>query len=825
MRIKKIAVLGFRGFNHQRELMIHPRLTLICAPNSYGKTSISEAFEWLLYGITSKVENADSKDEYKGSLRNRHLEESSNPIVSVVFNHDGADIEYSAELLADERSKKFVDGVETEKWPLPADISQIPKPFILQHALKNLLLATPDERFQGFAHLLGLGSLERFQKNIVSLCTKPDSAIPSEVSQLRKNVNALVARLESHSSLVSISKQLKKDGKSLDDIYKTIIDECMKRVPTGTPEANVLPQMLRIRDDARSKIFDGHLKLQDFSPREKQIRSDDEDFILSCITDSLVHDYASLVSLETVQHISERAEFFGLGTQFLGKAKKCPFCGQIVTKNARKHIHDSHHEAIKANDQNASLKEVRKKLAKSFAQLRIRLNDYHELHIGKVSPLLAIESALPKLKSILAPKHQTHFDQTMIILTKISKEKEKLEKNHEQTVSVLAEVEKSLDSSIRDSRLVKSLGEAIVKYVSGAQSFSKLINASSGSISEAEKVLRYELDTLAGTEDLGVLMDLLESWSNFVKKLEIDVILEGLKDLRKTVDQKVAAKMLEAISGELTTEVMNWYGLLKTTGDPNIHFSGFDLERTTKGELKARRLQIKAASYDKDLVSAVSSLSESKLNALGLCVNIATNMKGESPFEFLIIDDPIQSWDAEHEIQFIEVIQKLVLAGKQVILLSHNQQWIKQVRSGCRSLNGWFYEINGYAEDGPHIQEVPWEGWRQRLQEVDAVLKSTSAGNIDLQRAEEEIRIVIEDLSSELYLKRIGTQKHFHKMNSAEARKILVECGVEVTLVDRIAQTFVTTDPAHHADADYSAHRERIRRYHSWAHELGAVVY
>ena len=113
------------------------------------------------------------------------------------------------------------------------------------------------------------------------------------------------------------------------------------------------------------------------------------------------------------------------------------------------------------------------------------------------------------------------------------------------------------------------------------------------------------------------------------------------------------------------------------------------------------RVQIKAASYGKDLVSAVSSLSESKLNALGLCISIAVNLKEQSPFEFLIIDDPIQSWDKDHEIQFVSVIRELVQCGKQVVLLSHNSEWIKQVRSGCADLNGLYYEITGYQESPP----------------------------------------------------------------------------------------------------------------------------
>src|SRR5882757_6578578 len=70
MKIKHLKIHGFRGFREEREFLFDDRLTLISAPNSHGKTSISEALEWLIYGATSKVERADSKDEYKGSYRN-----------------------------------------------------------------------------------------------------------------------------------------------------------------------------------------------------------------------------------------------------------------------------------------------------------------------------------------------------------------------------------------------------------------------------------------------------------------------------------------------------------------------------------------------------------------------------------------------------------------------------------------------------------------------------------------------------------------------------------------------------------------------------------
>lgn len=826
MKIKKITIQGFRGFNEERNIDFHDRLTLIYAPNSYGKTSISEAFEWLLYGMTSKVKKADYKEEYKGSYRNSHLPESLNPFVKAIFVDDnGNETEFHGDLAEDGIIQRFVNGQAVESWPLAHDISEVPRPFILQHALKYLLLVRPDERFREFAHLLGLEELDLFQRNVVSLCTKPDACIPVEVNQLLKNIFVLKARLASQPSLAIIEKAFKKGMAGLVEAYEAVASECRQRVPPETEEEFILPQLLKIREDAVAKIFKGRITLPDYSKEEKHANADDDRFFLAYIADPFVKKYTDLLALTTVQHILERAEFFDLGIKLLDKTlEKCPFCGRSIDEALTKYIHDEHANLTTEKKRSEELQKERTEIMKFLAGLKSRLDAYQTRHRDKAAQLLALKPTLDKLKTILAPKHQTHFNAIETAISELTIVKNSLETSYRNVLGGLAKIETSVTESKEDVALVKDFGEALTEYISDAHFYAQAITGNASVISDAGQILKPELDRLAGTEDISVLIDLLEQWGNVEKMFEIEGILGGLKGFRKLVDQYVANRVLGAISGELTSEVMEWYGQIKTMGDPDVHFDGFDLERTKKGGLKARRVQIKARSYGKKLVSAVSSLSESKLNALGLCVSIATNLKGKSLFDFLIIDDPIQSWDAEHEIQFIEIIRRLVERGKQVILMSHNRKWIDMVRSGCRTINGRFYEVTGYTEIGPHIEEVPWVEWIERLKEVDAIVKDQTATFVKLQQAEEEIRIVNAELTSELYFKIKKVRKKPHDLNSMKVRKILLECGVENSLVDRITQTFQTTDDAHHAPVNYTTHRQRIQRYHAWAYELANLL-
>lgn len=139
MKIKRITIQGFRGFNEKQTIDLHDQLTLLYAPNSYGKTSISEALEWLLYGITSKVEKALSTEEYKGSYRNLHLNESEPSFVNVVFlNKSGEEVTYMGELGPGDSLIKLVDGKQVMPGRLimtslkrhshPATCSKVPSP-------------------------------------------------------------------------------------------------------------------------------------------------------------------------------------------------------------------------------------------------------------------------------------------------------------------------------------------------------------------------------------------------------------------------------------------------------------------------------------------------------------------------------------------------------------------------------------------------------------------------------------------------------------------------------------------------------------------------
>jgi hypothetical protein len=333
--------------------------------------------------------------------------------------------------------------------------------------------------------------------------------------------------------------------------------------------------------------------------------------------------------------------------------------------------------------------------------------------------------------------------------------------------------------------------------------------------------LQQGIDKLAGTTEMTLLIECFEKKPTIERGLKVRDVLVGLKELKKNVDQTLGEFMEVAINTDLTKSVMNWYARIRTKGDPNVHFSGFAMDRTKSGDFKSKRVKIEAKSYGVELASAVSSLSESKLNALGLCVSIASALRSPGPWDFLILDDPIQSWDDEHETQFIGIIRALVEEeGKQIILLSHKSQWIKDVSRGCRTLNGLHYEINGYTQEGPHLVVMQWAPVEQRIREAEAIANDPSVTTVGLQQAEEEIRLAACQIASEIAKKKLGRDTSPHNMTSKDVRAILTEAGYQAKLIDSVDAAFGSADDAHHTPKLYQPNIQRIRQNLATLREL-----
>ena len=831
MRINEIVIEGFRGFNGRRIITLDSSLTLIYAPNSYGKTSISESLEWLLYGSTSKVRRAEFKDEYKGSYRNVHFSTDDNPIVSIACVHNGENYKLEAELLEKDIIQRRLNHIEVENWEeiINPDLAQ--KPFIVQHDLKELLLVKPSERFTKFASLLGFDELDSIQKDIVDFCTKPEGSFSVEAKRLLAEKELLLEKMGTNEHLTDVSVVVNSKNNTVENILKAV-SECavVKLKELGRPDIDqtsfnlteLSEEINTARLELEKRVFKGSISIGEEFLVDIETFETNQEYLAAVVASELLPAATRLAELRTADELTHRAELLGLGLNLIQeKPDECPLCGQELTQPIRDHIQVEHKELQESLGDDSIIKERVTTLTSLFESVEQTLQTTSGQIIEALKGLDELDDDdIQTIQQLLGSEGDSHAESIVVAKAELDQLLPSLKSVDDMCRTELERMRLAVKTAPVKEDEYTELGSKLIDIASKSSGIRTVIESHKDVLRDASVVLSTRIASEAGTEQLNLLQEVLSCSKDLQTAENIEMLQAGLKELRSSTVQFVSEKILELITGSLSDQVDEWYGMLRTEGDPDVHFDGFDIERTKSGTLKARRIDIRARSYDQSLPSAVSSLSESKLNALGLCISIAVNNEPENPFEFLVIDDPIQSWDVEHETKFIEILRSLMSEGKQLVVLSHNHPWVLKLRKGLRSISGKYLEITGYNQDGPIITELPWDTWENRLNEVDAIAKDLSADSDKIQRAEQDLRHVITELVSDVCESVTGRKTNPSNINKTKARKMLLESGAEDSMVDRISLMLESIDDAHHSGDEYQPNREKLSQYLSYAHEL-----
>lgn len=817
MRINSLKIAGFRGFNEERSLIFDSKLTVISAPNSHGKTSVSESLEFLLYGSTSKVDGADAKDEYKDSYRNRHFPRNMPAYIEAEVVISPATVKkLRIELDVDGSVRRYVDGVIVTEWPFQKESENSGRPFVLQHALKNLLLAAPIDRFKGFAQLLGLNEVDEVSRALVGLCTKASSTIPGEAVELLNEFSHIEAKLGLIPNLKKVAVEFAKGKDGVGRAYAEIERYADTFLPLETePVESRIDRLVKARATMAGKVYSGEISVRGPSVSDSALLTNDRTILTLKKEPGFLDDYARICVAGAEARLQKEAGLLQFGSELIQDSPSvCPLCAQPMDEKVKAGIHERHaiHQANLQKETGRN--DSRDKVRRTLREIGSSITNHQSMTIRPVQGLVTAMMSENEARVVE-------------LLGGVDSEMSKLVRSTAMTVTALhsrlkvaqIEVEDAIGScenAIKDGKTELTQAERLIRvlntYITVADEIMTSIPRLETAMSEPSRIFRQAIDALAGTAEISVLIEVLGKHDQVQRAVIIREAVEGLKVLKKTVEQTLAETMDAVMSKELTDLVMKWYARIKTDGDPNVHFSGFAMDRNKSGDFKSGKLGVRAESYGVPLASAVSSLSESKLNALGLCVNIASAIRQPGPWNFLIIDDPIQSWDDEHEDKFVDVLRCLIEEeGKQIIVLTHKGNWADRVCDGFRSMNGYRYNINGYEKNGPVIAEREWATLENRIKEVKAIVADVSAPPERIQQAEEELRIIACQLAEKIALSKLNQIRSAHKMNSSDVRSILISAGAPTKETDDLYAVCSSADDAHHAPTTYQPSVQRVR--------------
>lgn len=121
---------------------------------------------------------------------------------------------------------------------------------------------------------------------------------------------------------------------------------------------------------------------------------------------------------------------------------------------------------------------------------------------------------------------------------------------------------------------------------------------------------------------------------------------------------------------------------------------------------KTASLNLRISFYDlKDSVSPGGYLSESYINTLGIAIFLAAVKNFNSSFPFIVLDDIVSSYDAEHRGYIVDIIAE-DFRDYQMILTTHDYMFYKHLRHRLQDKNWRFKQIKDWKIDsGPRLHD------------------------------------------------------------------------------------------------------------------------
>jgi len=265
-RIRSLTVQGFRSYGLSAQtLNLSAAIAVVWGPNSKGKTSLAEAFEFLLTGRISRRElMASSQDEFADALRNAHIAEDGEVFVAAcIVTADDSAHEVKRILTADYGkrqdcdSRLEIDGAtasEDDLVRLGISLSQPPlrAPVLAQHTLAYIFSVRPQDRATYFKTLLEVTDLDQLGNDISE--RSEDLAPPDD---------PLLVKFDTCTHIPAVKDTLEELARALPGLatFEGSLSEGASAliVSVGEEPLETLPERLtaleRILADRRSKTF------------------------------------------------------------------------------------------------------------------------------------------------------------------------------------------------------------------------------------------------------------------------------------------------------------------------------------------------------------------------------------------------------------------------------------------------------------------------------------------------------------------------------------------------------------------------------------------
>ncbi len=687
MRLERISVQAFRGYPSRADIVLSGDVVLLSGENGTGKTSLTEAFEWALFGSIVRKERSKTRGEYQGFswIRSVHAAPDLETFAEVVLVRDGTThvvrrvlVGNSTELTIDGRPAKDVGvlGLRTE---------EAFRPFLGQCEIQALIDSEQQSRWEQLSSILGFAGFGHTRERLQRLRTDTDR--DNRVQRLRERVVRAVQPLTPPEQ----------------DPLEESPGELRARAATflGLHGRSTWRE---IRDAAQRELDD--LLVRDRRPPGLEALLVGPSDLTSAASSSVLGLKAlpGHASKQRRWHESnKRSSFANQGLELLEPEhmERCPFCAQATLDAARVAILRA--EADRASgavprDPRSQLREMVSGLlvggplnADAVGRLLEALGDglqHKALQDAEVEQQ-DLDSLRTRGQRLLdgaiagyEAASRVRGDSTALegMVTELAQVVEEIGQRH-------AALRAKLDAINVDlTRRFSGLGESDKQRLAGLQK--AVLLAENGSAIEAAWRLRRRQ--------------------------------EQLKLLVKELEVAEKARMAAALK-MLSDDIARYYEELSP--GHHIKISGISVRDT-----KRRQAALAATSHGKD-VNPVTMFSEAEGNCLGLSLYFSQRVDRNPGWSMIMLDDPVQSMDEGHEEGLINLLAR-VSRDRQIIVMTHARRFATHVEAQFAALDS-FTKYKFERGGGPDPEISLAEG---RLEE----LLNYAASNADGELARRE---------------------------------------------------------------------------------------
>jgi len=647
MRLKKLTVKGFRGFNDEQPILLDSGVVLVYGLNGSGKSSFTEALEWLFFGEISRQRLSRCKSEYQCEeyLRNLFYTKPENPFVEVEGIIGGTSTIVRKELTS--TGEKFlIDGKEVENLEsLNLNLENYFRPMLAQTEIKALVDSEQKDRWEQLSSILGQDDLTKLRENLITLKnTKRDEGYKKQ--EVRWNsIISDVSDLTSLSSLLAPIQNL--DGTlALDELKKIISSETLSF--DGLSEEIKVKQKSLLNTELGKRVAE--VTYRD-SAELKKFFENVSDYFRKLEDEAIKSTYGG--------HDHSYLDFLKSGRVF-AKPPKCPFCLEKALTGKRLQSID------KSLEQGKEAQEAKSQFNQQKGLIDTWVKSYPDSSKTFLPPQQELRIISQKFLDIGEKKLASLVQELDKSITAMVGEMDKEITTIRETGFTYLEAKyfhKQETEEDFKEKLKNFISSALVWHENVATEWGNLKTKIAEKLPLSGNMNQEELKKWLALEKICTFFSGAEM---FVRQNDL---LKKIDEIQKKLEKHEKAEV-ERLLNEHAQEIKNYYEKLNP-GD-QIQFSGIEVKGGER-----RQAKLKAEAFGKE-VNPVTFFSEAHTNSLALSIYFPQRVDRNNTWDTVILDDPVQSMDENHSQALIDILVD-ISSKKQVIVLTHYKSFFRRL--------------------------------------------------------------------------------------------------------------------------------------------------